>query len=111
MAIMTFNLDDGATFGGNLYHEVGLRELNSKDVIDAQLSAEQVTIINGKPMAYTSDVRMGIELLRRQIDFVGDFKGPLSIKDLSKFSPRDLTMIQSKASELDALLVDSLDKI
>lgn len=110
MAIMTFELQHGLKAGDQVHHEVGLRELTSGDVIDAQLTSEKVALVEGKAMAYTSEVLMGFELLRRQVEYVGSYKGPLSIKDLRKLKPSDLEHLQEKAQELDALLIEEIAK-
>lgn len=110
MAIMTFELEDGFAAGEQTHFEVGLRELNSKDVIDAQLASEKVAVVKGKAMAYTSNVNMGLELLRRQVEFVGSYQGPLSLKELYRFSPKDLDELRKKAEELDGLLAEELDE-
>ncbi len=57
-----------------LYREVGLRELTSADLIDAQLEAEKVVVQNGKAVAYTSDVLYGLNLLCRQMEYIGEKK-------------------------------------
>lgn len=67
MAIMTFNLDHGLKVGDVAHFEVGLRELESGDYIDAQIAAEKVIVNQDKAISYTSDVLYGIELLLRQI--------------------------------------------
>ena len=114
MAIMTFQLDHGlkatTTEGGDalLYREVGLRELTTGDLIDAQLEAEKVVVQNGKAVAYTSDVLYGLHLLRRQIEYIGELPGPLSMSQLRKLHPDDLGMIQRKTDELDQALMEAL---
>jgi len=65
MARITFQLEHGIPGKGSdeqslLYREVGLRELTSADLIDAQLEAEKVVVQNGKAVAYTSDVLYGL---------------------------------------------------
>lgn len=105
MAIMTLELKDGLTFGENVYKEVGLRELTPKDVFESQLAAEKVGMIDGRPYAYTSDVQMGMELLARQVEYIGSIQGPLSLKELLKLTTADFAELQAKASELDQLLL------
>ena len=100
--------EDGFVAGEQTHHEVGLRELTSKDVIDAQFAAEKVVVIDGNAMAYTSDALMGVELLRRQVEFVGSYQGPLSLKELYRFSPADLDGLRKKAEEIDQLLAKEI---
>ncbi|MFB2709774.1 phage tail assembly protein [Aeromonas veronii] len=114
MALITFELEHGLKAVGSdgqslLYREVGLRELNTPDLIDAQLDAEKVVVhANGKAVAYTSDVLYGLELLRRQISYIGELPGPIDIKEIRKLHLEDFALIQSKAQELDQALAEEL---
>lgn len=115
MALITFQLEHGIpgkTMGGGdeslLYREVGLRELTSADLIDAQLEAEKVVVQNGKAVAYTSDVLYGLNLLCRQVEYIGEIKGPLSMQLLKKLHVDDFGLLQSKAQELDLALTEAL---
>ena len=108
MAILVFELKHGLTVGSGAdaetHYEVELRELKTADVIDSQLAAEKVVVVSGKAVAYTSDVIMGLELLRRQIARIGSVTGPLDMKFLRKLHPDDLTLLNDKADELDSAL-------
>ncbi|EJG1588481.1 phage tail assembly protein [Vibrio parahaemolyticus] len=106
MAVMTFELQDGFNFVEAVYHEVGLKELSPKDVFDAQMAAEKIGIVEGRPYAYTSDVQMGMELLCRQVEFIGSVQGPISVKEILKLSPKDFALLQMKATELDQVLFE-----
>ena len=114
MATMTFDLTHGFTVHGEsgpvTHHEVALRELTSADIIDAQLEAEKVVVQGNKAVAYTSDVLLGLELMRRQVASIGDFQGPLSLKDLRRLHPDDLGALQAKTDELDKLLAEELSR-
>lgn len=113
MAVITFELLHGIEAKGSgdeplLYREVGLRELTTADLIKAQLDAEKVVVQNGKAVAYTSDVMYGLNLLCRQVDYIGEIKGPLSLKMLEKLHVDDFSMLQLKANELDGALMEAL---
>lgn len=109
MAVMTFQLQDGLKIGESVYYDVGLRELDTEDLIDAQRESEKVIVHDGKPMAYTSDVTYGIEMLRRQVEYIGKVQGPFSLKELLKLSARDFTLVQQKAQDLDAMILQELE--
>ncbi|HCI6319550.1 TPA: phage tail assembly protein [Klebsiella quasipneumoniae subsp. similipneumoniae] len=113
MAEMKITLKHGYVAGKGTddeirYTEVTFRELTSKDVIDAQLEAERVVIgENGKAVAYCSEVLMGLALLRKQILWVGEIPGPLSLKQLYSFHPEDLELLSSSASKMDDLVTET----
>lgn len=113
MALTTFDLEHGLTGTDEegetlLYREVGLRELTSADLIDAQIDSEKVVVQHGKAIAYTSDVLYGLNLLCRQVEYIGQMKGPLSIKQLKKLHADDFSLLQAKAQELDMALAEAL---
>lgn len=108
MAVMTFDLTHGLKVGETVNLEVGLRELNSGDYIDAQLAAEKVVVQDGKAIAYTSDVMYGLQLLVRQVEYIGKVQGPIDVKELRKLHQNDFTLLQVKASELDQLIAQEL---
>lgn len=110
MAEITFELTHGLRTGKGtvdeaLHRAVRLRELTSRDVIEAQLAAERVVIGgNGKAVAYCSEVLMGVELMRRQISRIGDIPGPLDMQQIYALHPDDLKLLTDKARALDELL-------
>ncbi|MGL5161070.1 MAG: phage tail assembly protein [Plesiomonas shigelloides] len=113
MALLTFELTHGITAVSSndepiTYREVGLRELTAADLIDAQLESEKVVVNAGKAVAYTSDVLYGLNLLCRQVEYIGDIKGPLTIKMLKKLHIDDLDLLRVKTEELDRALTDAI---
>lgn len=109
MAVMTFGLTHGLKVGEETHLEVGLKELVSGDYIDAQIAAEKVIVQDGKAIAYTSDVLYGLELLLRQVEYIGAVQGPLSVKELRKLHQDDFKLLQQKATELDQLIAKELE--
>ncbi|WP_409419383.1 phage tail assembly protein [Marinomonas sp. RS-M-Aa-14] len=108
MAIMTFDLIHGFKVGESIHTEVGLRKLATGDYIDAQLAAEKAVVQNGKALAYTSDVLLGLELLCRQVEYIGSVQGPFTIKDFRKLEPEDFQLIQEESENLDNQLAEAL---
>lgn len=108
MAIMTFDLEHGYKVGESTHMEVGLRKLTTGDYIDAQLAAEKVVVQNGKALSYTSDVLMGLEMLCRQIEYIGQVQGPFTIQELRKLHDDDFDLVQKKATALDNQLAEAL---
>ncbi len=101
MAIMTFNLEHGLQVGESAHFEVGLRELTPSDIFDAQMASEKVGLIDGRPYAYVSNTQMGMELLCRQVEYIGKVQGPFTFKELMKLSPQDFSTLQQQAQVLD----------
>lgn len=113
MGVLDFKLQHGLKVAGGddgpaLYFDVALRELTAADIIDAQIEAEQVIVQNGRAMAYVSDVRMGLGLMRRQIESIGEMNGPIDIKLLRRLHPDDLALLQAKTRELDLALAQEI---
>lgn len=108
MAIMTFDLTHGFKTETATHTEVGLRKLTTGDYIDAQLAAEKVVVQNNKAIAYTSDVLFGLEMLCRQVEYIGAIQGPFTIKDFRKLHEDDFQMIQEQAGALDNQLAEAL---
>lgn len=114
MAIMTFMLKHGLPVkveGGDATHyfEVGLRELSTGDILDARQAAERVVMLNGKAVSYCSDATIGIELLCRQVEFIGEIRGPLTQGMIRKLHPDDFQLVNAKAAELDQLMMQELE--
>jgi phage FluMu protein gp41 len=105
MAVMTFDLKHGYKVGESTHLEVGLRELTPKDVFDAQMASEHVTVIDGRPYAYVSNAQFGMELLCRQVEYIGAIQGPFMTKELLKLESEDFETIQRKAEELDKMMI------
>ncbi|HCJ7758100.1 TPA: phage tail assembly protein [Citrobacter freundii] len=112
MAELNFELKHGLLTGKGtadetLHKTVRLRELTSKDIVDAQLASERVVIgANGKAVAYCSEVLYGLEMMRRQIAGIGSLPGPLSLELLYKLDPSDLKHLTEQAQAMDDMLED-----
>nr|WP_213680123.1 phage tail assembly protein [Serratia marcescens] len=116
MAQMTITLEHGLVTGKGTpdearHMEVTLRELTSKDIIDAQLAAERVVMAeNGKAVAYVSEVLYGLELLRRQIAQIGTMPGPLTVKQIHQFHPDDFRLLSARADAMDGMLSEVAER-
>lgn len=109
MAKIEFQLEHGIPLGkgrnAEMQYDVELRELTGADVIDASLEAEKVVFNgDGQAVAYSSNVIMGYALLCRQVDCIGEIKGPLTLNELRKMHPIDIASLQRHAEELDQLI-------
>lgn len=100
-------LADGLKIGATVYHELHLRGLTARDLLDAQDAAEKVVAAKDGLALVSSPARMGMELLRRQIKCLTEdgqtHNGPLGPDELGRLSVRDLSAVQAAADALDAL--------
>lgn len=112
MANIEFTLSHGLPFGqsndAELQYDVVLRELTTRDVIEARTKAEQVVFVPDpqtgaeRGITVVSEVRMGIELLCRQIESIGEIKGPLPERQLYQLHVDDFALLNEQAERLDA---------
>lgn len=101
MATLVIDLDDGLTIGGETYKTAEIREYTAGDVIDAALASEKVVQGDDGPVLVSSPTLMDMALLGRQIVRIGEYKGPMDIRDLRKLSGADLAALQRGARDLD----------
>ena len=95
------DLEFGLTLGDKNYTQVTLRELTSKDIIDAQAESERLVETPAGYQLVASPALVGANSLRRQIKKIGDIDGPLSLKDLGELNPFDLNKIQIACAKLE----------
>ncbi|PMI33514.1 hypothetical protein BCT30_04915 [Enterovibrio norvegicus] len=112
MAKIEFSLEHGLLFGkgqdAEPHYDVVLRELTTRDVIEARTKAEQVVFVpdpqtgTERGITVVSEVKMGIELLCRQVASIGDIQGPLSVRQLYGLHVDDFALLNEQAERLDA---------
>jgi len=86
-----------------------LRELTAGDIIAASEAAEKLVQTVDGPMLVKSPARMGIELLTRQIESIGDIPAPISVNMLGMLCEEDLALLQGKADELDDAVAEAVN--
>jgi phage FluMu protein gp41 len=101
MAEITVTLKDGWKLGETIHHEVILRELSPQDIVEASLESERAVMTEHGYQFMLSPTLMGINILLRQIEQVGDFKGPFTQKMLSRLSRQDFEILQMEIDQLD----------
>lgn len=104
MSIKEVKLKDGLTVGGVTHTDVSFKDLAVEDILEANEASERViTLPDGSVRVATSEIRLGVELLRRRICKLGDLKMPLSMVEFKKLSEADLGILQDAVEELDIL--------
>lgn len=113
MAKIEFRLKHGLPFGkgddAELQYDVTLRELTVGDVLAAQEEAEKVVATPTGYVLVMSPTRLGIQTMRRQISAVGKIQGPLSLSDMEKLNPEDMTLISRHLNGLEGALLKEID--
>ncbi len=89
-----------------------IRETTGQDQIEAGEAGEKlVRTDEGEHKYVQSPMRVGLELLRRQVVRYGERSGPISLPELGRLSTRDLARLQAAAQVLDAIsLAGVLDR-
>lgn len=105
----TVTLEKGITVGEKTYREAVLRPPTAMDVIEAMQDAEVVIQVpsqqgDGRMEAQlvTSPTRVGINVMLRQLEKIGEFTAPFDRDILAKLSPADLNILQREAELLEA---------
>ncbi len=105
MSELTITLLDGFKTGDTVHTEAVLRDPTAKDLVEAAKQAEKpVNTPDGWKML-TSDVSLGLYLLRAQIVRIGDHQGPLSEGEIKLLSARDFVLLQGAVGAMDAARV------
>jgi len=111
MAKVDFALKTGISQGDTAHTNCVLREPCAGDVIAANEESEKVVMVpvaldeTGQPITepqlVISPSLVSVHLLRRQIDSIGEIKGPIEIEIFNKLTSEDLLEIQSQAAKLE----------
>lgn len=101
MVKKTFTLHDGLQVGdGPVHKEVVLR---AGDVIEATEDAERAyTTEDGKISIAASPTRVGMLILIKRIEKLGDLQMPLTEAEFKKLTLRDMNLINKMADEQEA---------
>ena len=112
MATVKFTLATGITQGDTTHTSCVLCEPNAGALIAANEESEKVVMVPvalddkgnaiTEPQLVISPSLISVHLLRRQIQSIGEIKGPIEIEIFNKLTAKDLEAIQAKAAELDA---------
>ena len=101
MANLEFELIQGLTTGSTQHTYCVLREATAGDFIAASEESEKVVAFGLEPELVTSPTLVGINMLRRQIERIGDLTGPLERELIDKLSINDLNLIRTQAEKLE----------
>ncbi len=105
MGKVTVQLEHGLKVGDDLLTEAEIREATAGDLIEAQEEAERLVYAmrDGRmePTLVASPVRLGVEVLRRQIVRIGNMSGPIDLAQIKQLSPLDLNRLEGAARELE----------
>ncbi len=108
MAKVEVELQKGLLLGEERQTIAVLRDPTVADMLEAAEESERLVRTADGPMLLQSPTLMSAALLCRQIERVGEIKGPLSMETLGMLSVADLDRLQSHADELDATLLQEM---
>lgn len=110
MATITVTLKHGWKIGESTHKEVMLRELSADDIVEASLESERAVMTEHGYQFMLSPTLMGVSLLLRQLDQVGEFKGPFTRTLLSRLHRDDFEILQMHIEELDRAGSEAIQK-
>lgn len=103
MATIDVTLPVGFKLGEDRHKDAVLRELGTRDIIEAGMEAETCVMgPDGEMHLVRSGTKAGIELLRRQIVRIGPVEGPFTLAEFFKLAPEDFLALQAAAERMDA---------
>lgn len=101
MATVKCTLIDGLAIGDDVLKNVVMRDATAGDIIEAQEDSEKPVLTPDGYELMSSPALLAINVMRRQIVSIDDNQGPISMAEIKKLSPADLSLIQEKTDELD----------
>ena len=102
MAIEKVMLKKGLTVGDAVHTEAEIREATVGDFIEATEDSERLCLTpEGSYILVASPTLVGLNTLRRQIVRIGDYAGPLTLKELKMLSSVDVGRLQETAQKLE----------
>ncbi len=110
MARIAVLLERGLMLGTVAQTTAVLREPTAGDIFDAAEDCERLIATPDGYQLVASPTRMGLAVLARQIESVGEISGPLSMAMLRKLSGTDLDRLQKEADKLSAASVEVADR-
>ena len=108
MATIKISLAHPVKIGESTYDTVTLRELTPGDIIEASLESERAMLTEDGYQLLASSTLMGVNTLLRQIESIGDFKGPMTVKMLNAFHREDFELIQLEVEALDGAVMEAV---
>ena len=96
-------LNKGLKVGEVVHKEAELREATAGDFIDAAEESEKLVLTpEGNYVLIASPTLVGLNTLRRQIVKIGEYDGPLTMREVKMLSSGDINRLQNAAGKLDA---------
>lgn len=110
MASITVQLKHGWKIGDTVHDEVTLRELSADDIVEASLESERAVMTEHGYQFMLSPTLMGVNLMLRQIEKIGDFNGGVTRAMLARLHRDDFETLQLKVEELDKASSEAIQK-
>ena len=108
MAQDKFSLVDGLKIGDTVLKVVTLRDATAGDIIEAQEESEKpVNTPDGYELLVSPGL-LAVNVMRRQIVSIDDSCGPISLAEIKKLTPIDLSLIQEKADQLEQAMAKKM---
>ena len=103
MSTADVKLKKGLKVGDVIHTAAVIREATGGDFIEATEESERLCLTpEGNYILVASPALVGINTLRRQIVKIGDYEGPLTLREMKLLSGRDIQLLQETAENLES---------
>lgn len=98
---MKFTLKHGLKIGDDVYKDIEITPITTFIIQDSNEAAERPVKTPEGYKLLSSPARLGIEMMRRRIKYIGKIQGPITEKELRSLDDDDIQLINNKIDELD----------
>lgn len=106
----TFELIHGIKYGDKLQRTVTLRETTAGDIIDATAESEKLILTPDGYQLIPSPSLNGANLIRKQIESIGEIQAPIEDKDYRSLHPDDFKLLQEESEKFDKACLELVIK-
>lgn len=102
MTTATVTLQKGLKVGDETHKAAEIREATAGDFIEATEESERLCLTpEGNYILVASPALVGLNTLRRQVVRIGEYDGPLTMKEMKMLSGTDVRLLQETAERLE----------
>lgn len=111
MTTIEVTLKKGLKIGDAVHTVAVIRDATGGDFIEAAEESERLCLTpEGNYILVSSPTLVGMNTLRRQIVKIGDYEGPLTMKEMKMLSGQDISIVQEAVENLEKATLKEVAK-